>query len=103
MTPDDIAQAVLAVAVDHPMWIGEDGQPLDYLPEREARIGDFVHEVAEALAPLVDQSRRQTAVAALQRIRRLAARAYPKGLVATATVVADLNEHIDRIEKGTDV
>lgn len=56
MDADEIAQTVLAVAVDHPMWIGDDGQPLDYLPEREARIGDFVHEVAQVLAPLVEQA-----------------------------------------------
>jgi hypothetical protein len=33
--------------VDHPMWIGDDGQGLDYLPERETRIGDFCDQLTD--------------------------------------------------------
>lgn len=45
----EIEQAIYNVAVDHGMWIGDDGEPLDYLPEREARIGEFVREATRAV------------------------------------------------------
>jgi hypothetical protein len=41
--------------VSHDMWIGDDGEALDYLPEREARIADFMHRVDHALAALAEQ------------------------------------------------
>lgn len=46
-------QAVYALVCCDPMWIGDDGQPLDYLPEREALIGDFVQRAGEAVATAV--------------------------------------------------
>lgn len=44
-----IEDVIYDVAVDHAMWIGDDGQPLNYLPEREARIGDFIKQAADAI------------------------------------------------------
>lgn len=61
MDAEEIARVVLAVAVDHPMWIGADGLPLDYLPEREDQIGVFVQEVADQIAPLFKQARQEGA------------------------------------------
>lgn len=52
-----LVEVLLAVAVDHPAWIGDDGQPLDYLPEREQRIGAMCWEQANALAPLLAEVR----------------------------------------------
>ena len=53
---------VLAETIsDHAMWIGDDGEPLDYLPEREARLSEFVHEAADALAPLIAERERVAA------------------------------------------
>lgn len=42
----------------------------------------------------------KAAVDALRSIRRLAVRAYPKGMVPTSQVIADIAEAIDRIERG---
>jgi hypothetical protein len=51
-----IHQAINDVIVDHPMWIDNNAGPLPYLPEREARIAEFVDEatrnVTVALAAL---------------------------------------------------
>ena len=46
---ETIEQAILNVAVDHPMWIDNNGAPLDYHPEREARIGDYTTTAAQAV------------------------------------------------------
>jgi hypothetical protein len=43
-----LADVLLTVIADHPAWIGDNGEPLDYLPEREARISDLVREQADA-------------------------------------------------------
>lgn len=43
-----VEQAQLDLLADNEMWIGADGQPLDYLPEREARIGNYLHEATTA-------------------------------------------------------
>lgn len=51
----EVAEVLNEMIVAHSMWIGDDGLPLDYLPERESRIGDFVREASQALAPLVAQ------------------------------------------------
>ena len=50
-------EAIWGPVVDHPMWIGSDGEGLEYLPEREARMGDFVYEAARAVIALDDQER----------------------------------------------
>ena len=39
---ETVEQAIYDIAVDHHMWIDNQGQELDYHPEREARIGDFI-------------------------------------------------------------
>jgi len=44
-----ISDAILNTAADHPMWIGDDGEPLDYSPAREALIGDFVDTATRAV------------------------------------------------------
>lgn len=49
----EIAEAINDLIADHPMWIGADGEPLDYLPEREARIADFVNTAAEDVAQVL--------------------------------------------------
>jgi hypothetical protein len=46
---DEVRQVIYDLIVDHPMWIGDDEQPLDYLPERETRIGDFCDEAVKRL------------------------------------------------------
>ena len=56
VTRDDIEQAIYDVVVDHPMWIDDDGNPLDYLPEREIRIGDFIGKVTDSLVALLAPS-----------------------------------------------
>jgi hypothetical protein len=48
-----LVEIVNDATVTHPMWIGDDGQPLDYLPEREAQISDFVRGLAADLAAYV--------------------------------------------------
>ena len=53
---EQIKAALVEAIVDDPMWIGDDGQPLDYLPEREARIADFVHRAAEVIAALMPEA-----------------------------------------------
>src|SRR4051812_45420175 len=45
-TCPDCFDDIYHLVIDHPMWIGDDAEPLDYLPEREARIGDFLDELA---------------------------------------------------------
>lgn len=50
MNAEKAAQIVGDMITDHRMWIGDDGQPLDYLPEREARITGFCYEVAARLS-----------------------------------------------------
>jgi hypothetical protein len=44
-----IGEAIYNVIADHPMWIGDDGLSLDYLPERQALIGDFVDTAAKVV------------------------------------------------------
>lgn len=62
---DALTDALTQVIADHPMWIGDDGRPLDYLPEREARIADAVSQQADAvLAVLVGLAARQAPPAA---------------------------------------
>lgn len=46
-TCPDCFDDIYHLVIDHPMWIGDDAEPLDYLPEREARIGDFLDELAD--------------------------------------------------------
>jgi hypothetical protein len=36
------------------MWIGDDGKPLDYLPERATHITQFVYQTAEAVMAVAD-------------------------------------------------
>lgn len=47
---EGMAEVLLDGITDHPMWIDDHGDPLEYLPLRERLIGDYVHEAAEALA-----------------------------------------------------
>ena len=55
-TPEDrikaAKQALYDLIVDHPMWIDGDGNPLDYSPDREAAIGDFLDAAESVLAAL---------------------------------------------------
>ena len=55
--------------------------------------------VAEQIEPLIQQAEMRGAVGALRDFHRLMVRAYPKGLVATATVIADAEELIDRADQ----
>lgn len=54
---EKFAQAIYDVGVDHPMWIGDDGKPLDYLPARETRLADFVYQAAAAVVAVADAER----------------------------------------------
>ena len=55
-TPEDrikaAKQALYDLIVDHSMWIDGDGNPLDYSPDREAAIGDFLDAAESVLAAL---------------------------------------------------
>lgn len=55
----EAAQTVYAVLADHPMWVGDDGEPLDYSPVREARIADFLREIETPLAEALAKARRE--------------------------------------------
>jgi hypothetical protein len=46
---DAVAEAILAAASDDPMWIADDGEPLEYSPTREALIGQFAQRAATAV------------------------------------------------------
>ncbi|WP_447643184.1 hypothetical protein [Nocardioides zeae] len=48
-TRDAIYQALHEVLACDPMWIGDDGEPLDYLHEREVLIGDAVERQTDAV------------------------------------------------------
>lgn len=67
-----------------------------FIEDREAE--GLAHELADALAPLLAEARREGAAEAMRDLRRLAVRSYPKGMVPTAQVVADIQERIDRAE-----
>ena len=56
-----IAEVIYDLISDHPMWIDGNGQGLDYSPERESRIGDFVYAAADALVPLLATVRDEAA------------------------------------------
>lgn len=49
---DEVREAINSaqynVIADHNMWIGADGEPLDYLPEREARISHYLQQATTA-------------------------------------------------------
>jgi hypothetical protein len=51
LAPEQAVDLLTVLIADHPMWIGDDGRPLHYLPERESRITDFCREFAAALRP----------------------------------------------------
>jgi len=53
---EEIAEALYNLIVDHPMWIDGQGQGLDYSPERESRIGDFLDEAAATVDRLCDEA-----------------------------------------------
>lgn len=46
---DPLVQAILEPLVDDPAWIGDDGEPLDYLPEREQLLGALAQRIAAAV------------------------------------------------------
>lgn len=46
----DVNDALNELIVTHPMWIDDDGNDLDYSPERECRISDFLNQAAELIA-----------------------------------------------------
>lgn len=48
------ADAVYDIAVDHPMWIDADSQPLDYNPRREEMLIEFIDEAQAAVIALAD-------------------------------------------------
>lgn len=48
-TRDAIYSALHEVLACDPMWIGDDGEPLDYLPEREVLIGEAVERQTDAV------------------------------------------------------
>lgn len=58
-TPGFIEE-LTSLIVDHPMWIGDSGEPLDYLPEREARIHDFLSSAAGLFEHALAEVRRRT-------------------------------------------
>jgi hypothetical protein len=68
---DRYADAIHDIASDHAMWIGDDGKPLDYLPERATRISEFVYEAADAVMAVADAEQAELR-AALHRVRALA-------------------------------
>lgn len=67
--------AIYDLLVDHPMWIDGEGYRLDYLPEREARIADFMAEVRQLLAAhdaaLTERVRRETWSECVREARRM--------------------------------
>lgn len=52
---------------DHPMWISDDGEPLDYRSEREGRIAQFIQQATEAVAEVIarEAGEREAALRAL--------------------------------------
>ena len=97
-TPD-IADVLADLIADDPMWIGDDGQPLDYLPEREARIADFVAAADAALAPVLDAAVREARAAELREAvvgLRAASRPFETGL-GIDFASAWLRDRADRI------
>ena len=60
----------------------------------------YAAEFDRALAERDARVRAEAAVGALSSAKRLAVRCYPPSLVSTATVVADLDQAIVRIERG---
>ena len=47
-------QAALEVLLHSDVWICDDGEPLDYLPERATRLADFIYQAAAAVVDLAD-------------------------------------------------
>ena len=45
-------RVIYDMVVDNPMWIGDDGLPLEYSPEREALIGEFCVQTAQQVAAI---------------------------------------------------
>lgn len=64
--------AIYDLLVDHPMWINDDGDPLDYLPERESRIADFMHGVDHILETALAAAEARGAQAVLAAVEAVA-------------------------------
>lgn len=104
-----LADELLDLIADDPMWIGDDGRPLDYLPQREARIADFVERAADAVLDyLAERDQRVKAEAMREAADETDLSRYydptPTGGVSTTCYLAEnaardwLHARADRIE-----
>lgn len=65
---EDVHQALYDLMVDHPMWIDGQGRRLDYSPEREIRIGDFLDAATAAVVARVQAAAGQRAAEELDAV-----------------------------------